>query len=643
LSRPLPTRSAACALALLALLALAAPPCAEAQRNHQARLQAAAGQYVAAQKLRDELSQRPAAHRTEREYRRVIEAYRRVYHGAPTSPRANDSVAAVAELLTEMGRIFKSERHLTSAIAQYRFLVREYPGTRHRFAGIFEIARIQFQDLNQPEEARTTLDEFLRRFPRHSLAAEARAMLAALDQRGEDARQAAARQQAEEPAAAAAAAQPKQPAAAAPARPRPAGRLGVVSGIRHWSTPQYTRVAIDLEDEVKYEAGRVPNPDRIFFDLHDTRLTSELAGKEFEVSAGFLKKIRVAQFQPGVARVVLEVDDLAEYSAFLLPNPYRLIVDVHGKDTAKKTPASPPSRQAARPQEAVKATPAPTSGPTHDSVAPRAPAAQQAAAEPNGREARPTSSGEHSLIRALGLKVGRIVIDPGHGGHDTGTIGPSGLTEKELVLDVALRLGKLLEDHLGAEVIYTRQDDAFVPLETRTAIANQAQADLFISIHANSSPRNRAVRGVETYYLNFTSSREALEVAARENAMSESSIFELQDLVKKIALKEKIEESREFAAEVQRELHKGLAARNPGLPDRGVKKAPFIVLVGANMPSILAEVSFLSNPADEKRMRSTDYRQGMANYLFRGIASYAKGLSGIRVASSAPATTESGQ
>jgi len=201
-----------------------------------------------------------------------------------------------------------------------------------------------------------------------------------------------------------------------------------------------------------------------------------------------------------------------------------------------------------------------------------------------------------------------------------------------LVLEVSRRLGKMLETRLGAEVVYTRKDDTFIPLETRTAIANQEQADLFVSIHANASDDPDA-RGVETYYLNFTSSRDALEVAARENAVSEKSIHELQDLVKKIALKEKIEESREFASDVQRALHSGLAAKSPGIRDRGVRKAPFIVLIGANMPSILAEISFVSNPGDEHRLRTPEYRQRIAESLYRGISKYVSGLSGVKVAS----------
>jgi N-acetylmuramoyl-L-alanine amidase len=250
-------------------------------------------------------------------------------------------------------------------------------------------------------------------------------------------------------------------------------------------------------------------------------------------------------------------------------------------------------------------------------------------------EAIPTATGERSLVRTLGLKIGRIVVDAGHGGHDSGTLGVDGIEEKDVVLDVALRLGKLLKQRLGADVIYTRDDDTFIPLETRTAIANKAQADLFISVHANSSPDSSA-RGVETYYLNFTSSPDALEVAARENAVSDQSIHQLSDLVKKITLKDKIDESREFASDVQQGLYQGISQGNSGLRDRGVKKAPFVVLIGANMPSILAEISFLTNPDDAHELRDPEYRQRIAESLYRGVAKYVGGLSGVRLAQNDP-------
>ena len=455
--------------------------------------------------------------------------------------------------------------------------------------------------------------------------------------------------------------------------------LATVSAIRHWSTPTYTRVAIDLGDEVQYEAARVPGPDRIYFDLHGTRLAQELAGKSFTVTDdGYLKRIRAAQYSNDMTRVVLDVNDVTEYSAFLLPNPYRLIIDIHGGSkgvtagagSAAITPAaaalaappvahemhkaastvqvaSPSTTVAAVPStvasrttsggevaslsaspETERATSRPTSQPIAVGPAPAALSRSKAKRSADAdaapvHAAAPTASGERTLQRALGLKIGRIVIDPGHGGHDSGTIGIGGIMEKDVVLDVALRLGKLLHDRLGAEVTYTRSDDTFIPLETRTAIANKAEADLFISVHANSSGDETA-RGVETYYLNFTSQPDALDVAARENAVSDQGVHQLADLVKKITLKDKIDESREFAVDVEESLYDGLHKGNEGLKNRGVKKAPFVVLIGANMPSILTEISFVTNSKDAAQLRTPDYRERVAQSIFRGVAAYTR-------------------
>jgi len=242
---------------------------------------------------------------------------------------------------------------------------------------------------------------------------------------------------------------------------------------------------------------------------------------------------------------------------------------------------------------------------------------------------QPTRDGQSTLTRALGLKIGRIVIDAGHGGHDTGTIGPTGLMEKDLCLDVALRLGKIIEQRLpGANVIYTRSDDSFVPLEERTNIANQAKADLFISIHANSS-RNHAARGIETYYLNLKGSVEAMEVAARENATAQGGVHELQDLVMKIARTEKIDESKELAEDIQDSLSKRIQKSSKPVKNRGVRKAPFVVLIGADMPSILTEISFLSNPADEQMLKKPEQRQKVAEGLYQGVVSYLESMNSV--------------
>lgn len=673
-----------CLAAALALLLVCQP--AEGKKPLRGR-QMAHSQFEKAQRMREALNGRPVKERTQGQYNRVIEAYRRVYRYSPASPHANESLLAMAELMAEEGRVFGEDAYFEKAIDEYRFLRREYPGSRHRFDALFTIGQIQWQNLDQPQQATATFQEFLKSYPSHRLAEQTKQALAEIQQQSRAPKEARARKEEKKDKKGQKGAAERLEAKETPAgeggrSAQPEQRNGkpLVTSIRHWSTPDYTRVAIDLEDEVSYEAGRIADPDRIFFDLHDTKLASELVGKTFDVDDGFLRKIRVAQYQPGQTRVVLEVKDLSEYSAFLLPNPYRLIVDIHGKapaapavakngapgapkesaakvagSKAAKTEAPPSApkvesaKEAEKPEPApgtekeVKATSKPTTGPTFEAVGPRGEGRKKGEPRPPvGHEARPTASGERSLVRALGLKIGRIVIDPGHGGHDTGTIGPNGFTEKDLVLDVGLRLGRLLESKMGAEVVYTRDDDTFIPLESRTAVANQNQADLFLSIHANSS-RDHGARGVETYYLNFTSSEDALEVAARENAVSEKSIHELQDLVKKIALKDKIEESREFASEVQTALYAG-SKKNAGLRNRGVKKAPFVVLIGANMPSILAEISFLSNATDARQLKTPQYRQKIAEALYKGVAKYVDGLSGVSLASKSPKSAkDSGQ
>jgi N-acetylmuramoyl-L-alanine amidase len=255
-----------------------------------------------------------------------------------------------------------------------------------------------------------------------------------------------------------------------------------------------------------------------------------------------------------------------------------------------------------------------------------------AASAPRAFAAHPSENATRSLTRALGLKINRVVIDAGHGGHDDGTIGPHGVLEKDVVLDVALRLAALVQSRMGAEVILTRSDDTFIPLHERTAIANEHKADLFLSIHANSSP-SPSVGGIETFYLNFTNNTTALEVAARENSGSDKSVGELKDLIQSITLNDKITESATFARDVQAPLFAQAATANTAAHDRGIKRAPFVVLIGASMPSVLAEIGFLSNSRDEHNLNRPEYRQKIAEALYRGISGYSKSLSHFEVAS----------
>jgi N-acetylmuramoyl-L-alanine amidase len=406
-----------------------------------------------------------------------------------------------------------------------------------------------------------------------------------------------------------------------------------VENVRYWEMADSVRVVIDLTGEVTFKQGEAKSPHRVFIDVSPARLNSILKGKQWPVKSPLLDQVRVGQYDASTVRVVFDVGTTNKVTTMSLHDPDRLIVDV----LAGSTPAAPaPAITSAPPQPPLPPpAPAPSPSPAPPSLATIVPTAPVAPAGPAPKPAetkvitaaKPPSDGTRSLIRSLGLKLSRVVIDAGHGGHDTGSVGPTGYTEKELVLDVAERLKQLVETDLGAEVVMTRAEDTFVPLETRTAIANEQQADLFISIHANSS-RVRSVRGVETYFLNFTSSREALETASRENAASERSIHELQDLVKRIMLRDKVDESRELAQHIQR----AMVARKGAGTDRGVKQAPFIVLIGADMPSILAEISFISNPQEEKQIKTPAYRQAIADALFDGVRSYAESLSGTKTA-----------
>jgi N-acetylmuramoyl-L-alanine amidase len=453
-----------------------------------------------------------------------------------------------------------------------------------------------------------------------------------------------------------------------------------------------TRVAVEVSGDFHFTTERLHDPERVYFDIHDARLHIESKRVYSEqVDDKLLTRIRIAQTKPDVTRVVLDLAGSAEATASQLTNPDRLMVELRSSTegtaptekppviqtptassmalpaAGKLEPPKPEVSSQAKPQdqppakvdavpepsaaepgtaqlakteldkpallpEPMKATGVPAALPFPPST-PSTPPARLADGEV-GKAARHTSGGDTSLVRALGLKVTRVVIDPGHGGQDAGTQGAKGLLEKELVLDVAKRVGKLIEDRMGAEVIYTRTDDTFIPLEGRTALANESKADLFLSIHANSSPMTK-IAGVETYFLNFTDAKDALDVASRENASSQKSIFELRDIIQTITLHDKAEESREFAGRLQTSMYAFSAKNFPNSRNRGVKKAPFVVLIGATMPSVLAEVGFLSNAHEEILLKKADYRQRLAEALFRGVSRYADSLSHFQVAEGA--------
>ena len=368
--------------------------------------------------------------------------------------------------------------------------------------------------------------------------------------------------------------------------------LPKITGVRHWSSSIGSTVVIDMEDQVPYEVHRLMSPERIYFDLHDTVLPAELEGKTMDVGDASLTRVRVAQPVAGVTRVVLDTKDGSNFSVSMESNPYRLVVELRGSE--KTLVAS--------------------------QFAPKSATAKLTSASVNTKAAPVTALGAKASNQVLPTRTGkfRIVLDAGHGGWDLGTVGRQGLLEKDLVLDVTQRLGKLLQARLGSEVMFTRTGDTYLPLDQRADIANQAQADLFVSVHANYSSSATA-RGVETYYTNLFSAPGAREVEKHDDGT-----FPKVTPVSLSAggLHEKVEESRRLAASVQRSLYATLAASSPDIRNRGIKDSAFAVLTGTTMPAILTEISFVSSPADERNLQRATYRQQIAEALYKGIARY---------------------
>jgi N-acetylmuramoyl-L-alanine amidase len=369
------------------------------------------------------------------------------------------------------------------------------------------------------------------------------------------------------------AAPPEETVPEVPATPDKLSTFPEVSGIRHWSAVDSSTVVIDMRDQVQYEVHRLANPDRIYFDLHDTRLAAELSPKTIEIGDDLIQRVRVAQPVPGITRVVLETKGASNFSVSLEPDPHRLVVELKKIGTETRTR----SKLELFPMD---------------------------------------HSGEAGHTAAVASRL-RLVLDAGHGGWDLGTVGRRGLLEKDLVLDVVSRLGHLVDQKLGAEVIYTRKDDSYIPLEERAEIANLADADLFLSVHANYSDYSSA-RGVETYYTNTYSSIKA-RPAGNDQANSALESVNWTN----VDIREKVRDSHRFADDIQHSLYSVLAAKNPGLPNRGVKEAQYVVLTGTMMPAVLAEISFVSSPSDENNLQSSIYRQRIAQALYQGIERYA--------------------
>jgi N-acetylmuramoyl-L-alanine amidase len=554
---------------LLAILMILAAPLREnhAQQPSQYSLSASDELMHRAALLIRDLHRRDAASREESEYLNLVGVYERAVRLDETRMTGDAALAAAAETYREMALQFKKQRYFYSAIECYGAILKQYPNGPFLTRALTGMAHIHEHDLQEPEAAARAYSDIIRRFPQSVTAREAEACLVRLQKgsggiNGNDVIEVHSDED--------------------------AAGIATVSQVRHFSGPDYARVILDLSVTTQYE--RKMEGSSLVIKL-PTAKVSPLISQLQNVSApgGMLKQIRLSAKDSAV-EIRIDCSRLRDFAIFSLDNPARLVADLRG---------SRPIGDEAEIAETQPALPA----------------------------VKPGTPGSMTLMRALGLKVRRIVIDPGHGGSDTGAIGRDGSFEKDIVLDIGLRLRAVIQRELkDVEVIMTRETDKFVPLDERTAIANARQADLFISIHLNSSPAPQA-SGIETYFLSLDANKDELDVATRENALTTRNAGELQSLLQKIVTDTRINESREFAQHVQTSLVSGIGRVSPSASfNRGVKKAPFVVLLGANMPSVLAEVSFLSHPKDGEALRTSEFRQQIAESLFGGIKTYVDSL-----------------
>ena len=533
-------------------------------------------------------------------------------------------------------------QQLRQTIKAYETVVRRFPRSGYCDNALWQaanLALLAFESFNEPADRRTALRLFTRltdHYPSSPLVGQSAQAVRRLEAEATETASTAPPGSTPPAVSDLPVALLPQPTAGTMAEetrePRVSGESGpdgiaTIRDIKRTALPDGIRVSIELDGESLFRRERLENPKRVFFDLKRTRAAPALQDATLRFGDDVVREIRLGRHPNSVTRIVMDMEAVDSYSVFTLYNPFRLVVDFK---RAAAAPAPEPAATtgtaaaptAPRPAAEIKTVPA-----SKEAVPPiPRPSATGAlaAAVPSAN-----ANGSFSLSRQLGLGVSRIVLDAGHGGHDPGARANS-LNEAELVLDVTLRLKALLEKQPGIEVTLTRETDVFIPLEERTALANREGADLFLSIHANAS-RNVKARGIETYFLNFAPNPEAEAVAARENAYSTGrTMRNLPDIVRAIALNNKIDESRDFAEMVQKAMVRRLVTRNSQVRDLGVKQAPFVVLIGASMPSVLAEISFVTNRQEAALLKTGAYRQQIAESLFDAVLRYQRSLKGVR-------------
>ncbi len=529
-----------------------------------------------ADKLREALYQSSKRMNFRHNWTGCIEAYERVYVAFPKTDNAARAMFHAAGMYLGLYRVSTLEKDLEESLSLYERITKEFPD--HRLADDAQYKRGDIYYTYKKDMTQAYV-EYLKvdiKFPNGDMGPAAKVMLEKLSSLlGENQEQA------------------KKTDTVAGAGE---SSLTTVTDIRYWSTPSYTRVVIDLDKPAEYSDHLLKNdpnldtPRRLYLDIKNTHV-----GKDIETSIpikdGLLKTARAGQYSADTVRVVLDIDSISGYKTFRLHDPFRIVVDVQGNNRGgaggekmvQKRPVERGIKKPQKPDETV------------------------------------------SLARQLGLSVKRIVIDPGHGGKDPGCFINGGIKEKDIVLEMAKKLKTKIEKRLGCEVMLTRTTDIFIPLDERTAFANIKKADLFVSLHVNAHKQS-GIFGIETYFLNMTTDKQAVLVAARENATSEKNISDLQSILNDLMLNTKISESSRLAHNVQDGIMGNLKKKYQVNKSLGVKQAPFYVLIGAEMPSILIETGFITNNTERKKLLSDTYHETLSEGISRGIDSYIKSI-----------------
>ncbi len=498
---------------------------------------------------------------------RCIQAYESYYRKYPSGRQADEALYATAKLYRGLYGYSRRSSDLNQAISRFRKVVKKFPKGRFADDAQYQLGEIYRKYKGDLERAYVEYFKVVMDFPQGDMRPRAQKRLAELEGKMGDRKS-------------------KQKLKRFPRVPSVSkASLARVTDIRHWSAQDYTRIVIDVNTQIAYTSHllrRDPalgKPPRLYIDLEKSALDPTFAGA-IPIGDGLLRKVRAGQYKPRVVRVVLDIESIEDHKIFSLSDPFRIVIDVTGE--SRKRPPSP------------------------------------------GKGEIPSIT----LAQQLGLGVKKVVIDPGHGGKDPGAMGPTGVMEKDVVLAIARRLQKKLKEKLRLEAILTRDSDKFLPLEERTALANTQKADLFVSIHTNAH-RNQRICGISTYLLNVATDKEAARVAAFENAVSAKKISDLEKILSDLMLNSKINESSRLADAVQNGLVKRLPKKYSIIKDLGVKQAPFYVLIGAQMPSIMVETSFITNKREEKRLASPSYQDAVAEGILAGIRSYIKQIESV--------------